>query len=114
MSASTEQVARRVASAFPELQPMLEEHLDDNFGEMLPHLFFWDVTQWAEKKAEEQSPQVDELVSLMERLYETRDLDVQNLVVVSFLLDVTLGSALEGKVRNLRERVESDSPHPSD
>jgi hypothetical protein len=33
---------------FPALRPAYEDHLRDN-AELLPHLFFWDVTQYAER-----------------------------------------------------------------
>jgi hypothetical protein len=45
-SSETAFIAELLADV-PGLRPSYLEHLDDNFGELLPHVFFGDVTDWA-------------------------------------------------------------------
>ena len=47
MSEQTEAFVRRLAGAWPGLRELLDEHLRVNFGEVLPHVFFGDITRWA-------------------------------------------------------------------
>jgi len=76
----------------PELRPTYLEHLDDNFGELLSHVFFGDVTRWAVDQhavAKRGSVAADEaltrLLNFLERCYPVGDSEVQNLIAVSFL-----------------------------
>lgn len=46
MSATTESAIKQLVATYPALAPILAEHLDDNFGEMLPHLVMADVVRW--------------------------------------------------------------------
>ena len=41
---------------FPELMPAFGEHLVDNEGEVLPHVFMAQVERWAEQLVSERSP----------------------------------------------------------
>ena len=51
MWATPESLINTLVVEIPELRPMLDEHLHDFDGELLPHLFFADVTRWAEEQA---------------------------------------------------------------
>lgn len=46
MSEPTIDLIDRLVGKFPRLEPLLREHLADNFGEVLPHLFFGDLTRY--------------------------------------------------------------------
>ena len=48
MWATPESLISTLVLEIPELRPMLDGHLRDNDGELLPHVFFGDVTRWAE------------------------------------------------------------------
>jgi len=47
VSAETEAFVSELATAFPQLDPLLAEHLESNNGGMLPHMFVADVARWA-------------------------------------------------------------------
>lgn len=86
MSTSTEEFSRLSTEVAADLKPLLSEHLAD-FDEMLPHLFFSDVSRWvsAEVAKSDPSPQVKALLDLLETSYPTADFNVQNLIDVSFI-----------------------------
>ena len=46
MSEATEDFVRRTVAEYPELEPMLTEHLNENFGELLPHLWISDLARY--------------------------------------------------------------------
>lgn len=46
MTEATEATILQLVAAHPALAPVLAEHLEDNFGEMLPHLVMADVVRW--------------------------------------------------------------------
>lgn len=43
----SENLAIRLVDEFAELAPVMEEHLEDQEGELLPYLFMADVARWA-------------------------------------------------------------------
>lgn len=55
---------------FPALQPMLREHVSDNFGEVLPHVFFGELTRYAVGEFVK-GTDVAEMQRLLDRLEET-------------------------------------------
>jgi hypothetical protein len=88
MSEAAVDFVDKLVEEFPALQPMLREHVADQFGETLPHVFFGDLTSYA----------VDEFVGgtdlvrlqrLLDRLEEsfssTGDDEITNLIAVSFV-----------------------------
>ncbi len=87
MSEATEAFVRNVVSTIPTLQPMFEEHMRDNFEEMLPHMFFGDVARWfdSELANDPKSPEAIRLAQYLESVYETAPEDVQNVIYVSFV-----------------------------
>jgi hypothetical protein len=93
MSQVTEGFVRDLAVRFPSLVPLLEEHLNDNFGELLPHIFFGDVVRWAVTlmtmtDAERNLTSLLELrkfLSYLESAYSSGNDELQELLSVSFL-----------------------------
>ena len=76
----------------PELRPRYLEHLNDNFGEPLPHVFFGDVTDWAVEQhaaTKHGSAAAEEaltrLLNFLESGHAAGDSEVQNLIAVSLL-----------------------------
>jgi len=98
----------RVVAAVPELQPVLQEHLDDNLGELLPHVLFGDVTRWAQAEAEADagSEPLQRLLTQLEDGLANGGPDVQGLIVASFVENVDDDSPLLGRLPDalLRQR----------
>ncbi len=70
----------------PFLLPLLDEHLANMDGEVLPHLFAADVERWAEEAWDEgDHRQLELLMAAIEDEYGRGSDDVQNVIVVSFL-----------------------------
>lgn len=93
MSQTTEDFVRALVERFPRLAPLLEEHLADNFGELLPHIFLGDVVRWvltlmATARAEGSLTAQRELrqfLSHLEDTYASENEELQELLSVSFL-----------------------------
>jgi hypothetical protein len=93
MSQVTEAFVRSLVEHFPSLAPLLEEHLTDNFGELLPHIFLGDVVRWvltlmATARAEGSLAAQRELrafLSHLEDVYVGGNEELQELLSVSFL-----------------------------
>jgi hypothetical protein len=98
MSESTQAEVRRVVESLPELKPLLREHLQSNNGEMLPHVFFGDLCRWAVAQDAVNSPSVEALLGLLDEDCVAGDLDVRELIVVSFLENIPMGSRLPLKL----------------
>jgi hypothetical protein len=79
---------RELAVRFPGLGAPLAEHIEENFGEVLPHVFFYEITEYAVSLANsEELPQRRELRALLNYLEETygSQEQLQELISVSFL-----------------------------
>ncbi|WP_375499692.1 hypothetical protein [uncultured Jatrophihabitans sp.] len=78
---------RLTTKVAPALTSVLAEHLDDNLSEMLPHLYFGDVSRWFIDQTTAHGPSTEaaRLLDLLETSYPTADEDVQNLIDVSFV-----------------------------
>jgi Na+-translocating ferredoxin:NAD+ oxidoreductase RnfE subunit len=66
----------------PELRRGLEEHLKDNCGELLPHVFMGDVTRWTITHANAMSHRV---LNSLEGGLATGSAEVANLILASFV-----------------------------
>ena len=90
MSSSTHETILQLVAAFPELTPLYEEHRRD-YGELLPHVFFGDLTRWILSLYEDSanSPEavarVREVIDFLEGAFASGDSDLQELISVSFL-----------------------------
>jgi hypothetical protein len=83
----------------PELQPLLNEHLNDQFGQLLPHLFFGDLTRYvmeqmrkSQIESQRQPPEVvRRIIGILEKAMLSSDMQAKELVQASFLenLDAT-------------------------
>jgi hypothetical protein len=83
-----------LVSAVPALRPLLDEHLEDNFDEILPYVFLWDVALWAEKNVVADAESVKRLIAEMSRGLDHGEGDVPNLVAVGFLESLGGGTDL--------------------
>jgi hypothetical protein len=90
MIATCEEIVR----ALPELQSQFDENVADNHV-LLPHLFFGEVSQWANTRAASQKGDLQTLVSILDRRYLEGDPLTVNLILVSFLENLDAGTVVE-------------------
>lgn len=87
-----------LVDSVPDLAPILREHLEDNNGELLPHVFFGDVTRWAVRQDERDAESIDALLATLEIDYANGDDAVRELIVVSFLENLPLDSGIRSRL----------------
>ena len=116
MSAVTVAFVGSLVYQFPPLLGLLQEHLDDQEGEVLPHLFVADLERWIEAEVLRHDGQPSELATKIIDFLETavqRDDEVAELIHTSFLEHVprpgqpgaeirtNLGPALTERLRQI-------------
>lgn len=72
----------------PYLQPLLDEHLEDNYGEVLPHLLIADVCRWVLANYFSSPNEVRRLLAWLEDRFETGGAGraaLDDLIAVSFI-----------------------------
>lgn len=74
-----------IAWRIPALRASLDEHLDDNEGEILPHPLMSAYERWAEKAVKDGDPRLTEFLEILEEAYRAGGEEVENLISVSFL-----------------------------
>jgi hypothetical protein len=82
----------QLVERFPQLAEDYEIHVENNGGP-LPHLFFWDVTQaivdaYTNNGVEYADLDWRGLLDFLEEVYPTAHLDVQKVIVTSFLMNL--------------------------
>jgi hypothetical protein len=86
MSTTTIEFIDHLVRRFPALEPLLREHLADNFGEVLPHVFFGDLTRYVITEWERGGPDgVGPILFELESALSTGDEEIAELIAVSFL-----------------------------
>lgn len=96
MTTKLVEFACRLVATFPEVRPAFEEHVKDNFGEVLPHLFMADVARMAVStlietqggssgNTTERRQWLERLLAWFCREYDTGGEEVEELLSVSFL-----------------------------
>ena len=77
---------------FPGLKALLEEHVKDNLGEMLPHVFFGEVTRYMLSLVLAASSggllprnELRDILHYLEEAYATGDDELRELITVSIL-----------------------------
>jgi hypothetical protein len=110
MSEATIDFIDCLVARVPPLQPILREHLSDNFGEVLPHVFLGEVTRYAvaefvrsnppgsvERRA---SPELESLLVELEAGVAAGG-EITELIGVSFLENLPRPDEPGGGVRDL-------------
>lgn len=89
MSAATVAFVGAMTHRCPWLMPVFAEHLNDQEGEVLPHLYMADVERWAEAEAQRESNASPELAVLLDFLEgefaNHAESDVGEVISASFL-----------------------------
>lgn len=110
MSELTVDFIGHLVAKVPDLEPLLQEHLSDNFGEVLPHVFFGDITRFvvaeflrAENAGTAEQASSSPLKPLLAELEDavSQSGEVAELVCVSFLENLPRPSEPGGGVREL-------------
>ena len=84
---STAEVVLRLVERFGDLRPLYEEHLREN-DELLPHVLFWDFTEWVVRSylaARQREDTWKAVIDQLETEFEHGDDNVRELLAVSFL-----------------------------
>ena len=76
---------QRLVAEVHELQPLLDEHLVDQEGELLPYLLMGDVAQWLHEQSRTEPHRVSEVLRWLEDEYVRGDFDVRNLIDVGIV-----------------------------
>ena len=90
-----------LAWRFDELRQRLDEHLEDNDREILPHVLMADYERWAEAALERGEPRLQEFLDSLEEAYRAGDPEVEELISVSFLEHLPRSGEPGSKLREL-------------
>lgn len=94
MSYTPSSLVRALAARVPDMEAVLHEHLEDYDGELLPHIFFGELTQWVLDQSPGTSKFLDDVLKMLDDAYGAGPLDVKELIYVSFLEDLRAGPEL--------------------
>ena len=83
MSANTVAAIGALIDAHRDLLPVLEEHLTDNEGVVLPHLVLADVVRWAVAHRASHPDVCRSVLAWLEREFDDGPEDVRGLITVS-------------------------------
>jgi len=120
MTKASAEFIRSLVEKHPSLDPLLREHLVD-FGEVLPHVFFGDLTRYVisefcrfgDDHTATDGPQLKGLLDELERAFAAGTDEVSELIAVSFLENLPrpgeegagvrdlLGPALRAELRRI-------------
>jgi hypothetical protein len=91
---------------FPGLKALFAEHRRDNFGEVLPHVFFGDFTRYVIALLDQEQAgvagagnELREILAYLENSYAEGDEDICELIVVSFLENLTPWAGQDVRIR---------------
>jgi hypothetical protein len=107
-----------LAAHSPELHRLLGEHVQDNH-ELLPHIFFGDVTRhfeklWQMRSDPIASTEIRRILGLLEQGLATGDEEVENVIAASFIenlfelwndpeLEALIGPKMKSELKKMRE-----------
>ncbi|MDF9876157.1 DUF7674 family protein [Cellulosimicrobium cellulans] len=85
MSGATVAFAGALVYAHRELTLLLDEHLEENDNELLPHPFLSDVVRWMVARIDTDYPTCNRILRWMERAYKEGSNEIRGLIQVSFV-----------------------------
>lgn len=105
MRAATVAFIGALVHAFPVLRPVLQEHLNDQEGEVLAHLFMADVERWLEREVmnrrSQSSTEVAGVLTFLEDTFGKGDPEVNELIAASFLEHLPRPGELGSEIRDM-------------
>jgi hypothetical protein len=102
MTDKTVLFVREMVSGFPGLAPLLKEHLDRNLGEVLPHVFFGDVTRYVVKlDGEGARAELQAILDYLEETFAAQSDELGTLISVSFLENLQWDDNSGTRIRNM-------------
>jgi hypothetical protein len=81
----SESLVVRLVDEFPDLARVMEEHLVDQEGELLPYLFLADVARWAQATYRTAPDTVGRLADRLEAEFEAGEPAERDLVALGFV-----------------------------
>lgn len=85
MSEVTEAFVDRMVAIHPELEPLRRQHLDENFGDMLPHLWTSDLARYVVGRYQADGPvAVEPLLATLDAEAGSSP-EVDEMIAVSFV-----------------------------
>lgn len=81
---ANEKFCRELVEKIPALDPLLKEHLEDEFGELLPYIFLGNVADWAEAHVVSRKADVVQLLAALNQGLAEGESEVPNLIAVGF------------------------------
>ncbi len=81
----SELLARRMVAKFPNLEPLLTDHLADMEGELLPYLFLADVARWADEQATTDPDAAKDLIEWLEAEFNSAADPEKDLIALGFV-----------------------------
>ena len=90
-----------LAWRFDPLRQRLDEHLDDNGQEVLPHVLMSEYERWAESALRHGESRLQEFLDVLEDAYRTGGEEVEELISVSFLEHLPRPGEPQSELREL-------------
>lgn len=84
----SQKLTKRMVEGFPELSPLMQEHLADMDGELLPYLLMADVARWAQEAAVRGDHAAVRLVSWLEHEFATAESPEKDLIGLGFVENI--------------------------
>ena len=86
---------------FPELMSIFGEHLNDNDGVILPHVFMAAVEAWAETLLIPNPVRLSDLLEELDCALGSENAEVVNMIDVSFVENLPYPDELNAEIRTL-------------
>ncbi len=98
MRAGDVQFINDLVEEVPTLRPLLQEHLEDNYDEILPHLFLADVLRWA--LANPGDDATTTVFGYLDQAFRSGDEERQELIATGFLENLPRRGEVGWEVRS--------------
>lgn len=85
MLAPSHGLVRRLVASYPQLEPVMTEHLADQEGELLPYLVMADIARWTQATNADDPELVGEIVDWLEREFAAAEPAEKDLIGLGFV-----------------------------
>lgn len=109
MSGETVSFVRATVERFPIFEELLQTHMNDNFGEILPNVFLGELTRYVvdlasnpqDDSGDDKELRVSEVLRYLENQFVQGGDEIQELISVSFLENLPRQGTPGHEIRNL-------------